>query len=218
MNPALVQRGRDQRADEDDGDEGRAVPQHDQDHRERGHHGERHERQLEIAAQRRRERDSSRARHDSRQERDVHDVERDERGDRSEREAAQRAVLESRRRAARGDTGEHVHTGVERDATERPASSELDERHCEEAGDGRRGPAVDRRARDEEDRRQRCRPHGDSFDRNRERLVERCRGDQEHDACAVVPRDVARREPTDRERKPGGAEERDRNPDGECRA
>ena len=92
VDPALVERGCHDRPDEDDRHERRAVPQDAQDHRQRSHHRERHERQLDVTANSRWKRDSSRARDHRSEERDVDQVERDGRGDGAQCKAEQGAV------------------------------------------------------------------------------------------------------------------------------
>jgi hypothetical protein len=201
VDPALVEGDREQRPDEDDGDERRAIPEDDEDHRQRGHDQERRRGQEDVVPQGRDEPPAALARDDGGEQRHVDAVPGGRRGDGADDETRERAVVHGGRGAARRDGGADVESAVERGPRQRGPTAGLGERHRQERHDRGGGPAVDRCDGDEEDRRQRG-VDGHALDRDRERLRHRRRREQDGHPGDLRPARPARNEEPDGEHEP----------------
>ena len=186
---ALVERDREQRADERRGQERRALPEDDEHQRGRRHQREGKDRDRDARAHDAGERLAGADADDEADQEQV-DAEVDERGDDDLREHEHgRIPAQLRDRRAGDDRRDRENGRVVADADRRPVLEELHDR-CGEADDHAGLPAVEDDARRAEDEAERDAAGVDPVERDRVALRERRRREQAGDPCerGQVPR------------------------------
>jgi hypothetical protein len=178
---ALVERDREQRADEGGREERRALPEHDEHERRRGHQRERQPRDLDARPHRRQER-LPRADADDEADQEQVDPEVHAGGDDHLGEHERRLVAPERRDRRPGDERrDREHRRVVDDADRRPVLEQLHDRRGE-ADDHAGLPAVEHDRGGAEDEAERDAAGVDPVQRDRVALGERRRGQKAGDA------------------------------------
>ena len=173
---ALVQRDRDDGADERGGQERRAVPEHGEHEAEGGHDREGDEGRGGGLGEELLQRLARRAGDDEGDEHEVDDVEGRCRDEGLQGEPAEALLVAEKACCGRGSRSQGVDTAVVGDPGKVAPAPDLYGDLSDEGDDDGRFPAVDDRCPDDEDRRERCASHGHVLERDGEGL-----GDRRHD-------------------------------------
>jgi hypothetical protein len=175
---ALVELDREQRADERDRQERRALPEDDQHQRRRGHQRERHDRPAHVRARETEQRPVRADGDDGRDQDQVHAVLCGGGGADARQHAARALTVEGRGHGSRRRRREREDGDVVGDPHRRAVLEQLCDQRREEDDQQPRGPAEKHDGGDAEHERQRDAAGVDAFDRDREAVGE-CRGQKE---------------------------------------
>ena len=211
---ALMQCHRDQRAGESDCERRRLRPERDEREGDRGHDRERDG----SAEHRRREHDAERlarpARDDAGDQGDVHEVEGERAEDDLQDPPPDRLLQrEEVRRQAGRRTGDRVDGAVVDQLDERALFGELERDTRDQPDDDGRFPAEEDAGAEDEDCGQRDAARGQALDRDRVRLGEDRRGEQDDDPCGAAGGGGSEAVAPDRRPERDGTGKRDRQED-----